>query len=240
VIPLEIVRDHLIAQWPGVGRVVIDTGSPVTVPGADHLVPGGLDIARLGTLIGTRLDGLVGMDTLGRRPFLVDWAAGTLTVDPPADSRMSSGRVVPLQLQQGLPSVPVAISGQEQLVILDTGATVSYFVEGSVDMSNHIGVFRDFVREAKFVEFDTNLAEVDVTLAGLPFRVVAGIPPRSLDRTLRAIGVAGVVGRDVWKGARVLIDVPGRRAVITSRQSVEVPFRSAGPTDSHGNQETGR
>ena len=213
-IPLEIVRDHLIADWPGIGRVVIDTGSPVTVPGAGDLVPGGLNIARLGSLIGTRLDGLVGMDTLGAQPFVVDWSASRLVLGT-ADG-VAGGRVVPLELRQGLPVVPMTIGGAERPVILDTGATVSYFVRGLVDMANPTGVFHDFVREADFVEFDTPLAAVDVTLGSLPFRLAAGIPPAHLDMCLRAIGVAGVVGRDVWKNARVAIDVPGARAVIDS------------------------
>jgi hypothetical protein len=213
-IPLEIVNDHLVADWPGIGRVVVDTGSPVTVPGAGDLVPGGLNIARLGSLIGTRLDGLVGMDTLGAQPFVVDWAASRLVLG--AVDGVAGGRAVALELRQGLPVVPMTIGGAERPVILDTGATVSYFVQGLVDMANPTGVFRDFVREADFVEFDTPLATVDVTLGGVPFRLTAGVPPRHLDMWLRAFGVAGVVGRDVWRNARVAIDVPGARAVIDS------------------------
>ena len=107
---LEVVDGHLIADLGG--RFLLDTGSPVSFSttgranwgGRDCELPTsalGLDADELANLVGEPLDGLIGGDLLGLRPFTIDLERRVCRVDEVGSDRDTTE--VRIRLVLGVP-----------------------------------------------------------------------------------------------------------------------------------------
>jgi hypothetical protein len=76
------------------------------------------NVASLLPQIGNRIDAIIGMNSLIRVPFRIDFEARMMTLRPPDSLPASS----PIEVQAGLPVITVLLEGEPVRLLLDTGA----------------------------------------------------------------------------------------------------------------------
>jgi len=217
--PLEIHDDHPIARIDG-RRCLIDTGSPVSIGeqpvwllGAQHPLQRevmGLTPAALSEMAGTPLDALLGADVLHAGPCLFDWNHGTI-----AFSRSPipfEGEAVPTRRVMGIPIVTFRHRGEAVSGFLDSGTKLSYMPAERTAGLPPDGETEDFY--PGFGRFTTSTVRAPVELGGFPFEARFGVLPDMLVMTLGLAGVSWLLGSDVFKRFRVLLDLSASRVAV--------------------------
>ena len=115
--------------------LLLDTGAPgsfvaggrVTLLGTSHNVATsfmGLDAPGLAALVGRQVDGLLGMDILGRVDMLLDAPRGLVTFSDEPIEMVSEP--LPIDDVLGVPVVEARINGRPARMFFDTGASLGY------------------------------------------------------------------------------------------------------------------
>ena len=208
---IELVRGYILVNDDRGSKLLIDTGSPlsfhaegvISLGGETFGVPTSLvevDSGYVTDNVGTRIDGLVGMDILGRDGLLVDIPKGRVVLGCPTDGM----KRVPSRQVFGYVFVDMDIRGRRTTVILDTGAPVSY-VSGSLTEGLEVAdTVEDFNPSVPGGTFVTPVYDFPATFAGETFGMRAGHLPH-LMQALTCFGVDGVVGMELLKRHPFLI-----------------------------------
>ena len=102
---------------PGLLLGIIDTGPLSVIVG---------DLASFESHLGVRVDGMIGLDVLGRQDFVVDYESATIAFGTaPGNSRRPFGPAeasVPFELGPGYAVVSLDVEGQLFRLMVDTGA----------------------------------------------------------------------------------------------------------------------
>mgnify|MGYP001767698741 CR=1 FL=1 len=200
IYPYHLHDGHLIADLDG-RAVLLDTGSPtsfgrgaaIRLDGRDYPWAGGfmgLDAKMLAGLVGTELEGLLGMDVLQNLDLRIDPASGTSELSHellPLD-----GQIVPTDSCMGIPLVAASVGVQAVRCFLDTGARLSYFTREIAGEYESAGETEDFY--PGFGRFFTPTWRVPVTLAGVTLPLLAGVLPAALQGLLAMGGAGGILG----------------------------------------------
>jgi len=206
------------------GRFLVDTGSPTsfargrlvsfggTSAGVGDSAMGVLDPDELSGHVGTRLDGLIGMDVL--RQHRLTFVQNRLFVGD-GEEGMGSGATlrdsdfVSLDTDDfmGIPVVSLNVNQKTVRMFVDTGAKVSYLdpdmlAEFTVEETIH-----DFY--PGMGEFDVGVSEVWADLKGWPLKAKFGRLPALLQMSLMVGGVNGIIGRDLFNAYSIRIERGG-------------------------------
>ena len=200
---IELFDGHVLVALPE-GRFLIDTGSPLSFARTGRVSFGGmetdlapslpgLDADGLSRLVGTSLDGLIGMDILGR--FVVTFGRRELSVDEgapsepdPAFTELETDGVM------GIPVVAVLANGRTARMFVDSGAKISYLAPERLAGLPVEETLHDFYPGAG--EFDVEVSTAGCELGGHSFRAKYGRPPVLVRTVLSMYGVDGIIGRD--------------------------------------------
>ena len=223
-VAFEPHRDHIVLVALRGRRFVLDTGSPVSMGrgtfkllGVSHRLSRGaprFDLERVGNLIGTRLDGLIGTDVVARTPFRIEWDSSAVFFD--ADPAPAKGVVVPMQALFGIPRVECKVAGRAVSALVDTGAAISFLAEPWDGLLKPTGERHEFFLSATGLEeFDTPLRTLPVK-CGKSFDSTFGQLPASLAPAVKSMGIAATLGADLWKSFLVTFDIAGGRMVVGS------------------------
>ncbi|MBO4568918.1 MAG: hypothetical protein J5674_02945 [Candidatus Methanomethylophilaceae archaeon] len=208
---IELVRGYILVNDDRGSKVLIDTGSPLSFHADGIVALGGrtfnvrtslmgVDDGYVTDNVGTRIDGLVGMDVLGECGILVDVPGGRIVLSHPTDGMTR----VPSSVEFGYVFLDMDMHGRGTTVIFDTGAPTSYvsasFTKGLVPV-DHVVDFNPSVPGGKF---ETLIFEFPATFAGKAFTMRAGHLPH-LAQALTYFGVGGVVGMELLKQRPFLI-----------------------------------
>jgi hypothetical protein len=217
--PLEFHDDHPIARIDG-RRCLIDTGSPVSLGerplwllGAQRSLQRevmGLTVAAVSEMVGTPLDALLGADALHAGPFLFDWNRATIsfsTAPIPFE-----GVAVPTRRVMGIPIVTFRQGDEALAAFLDSGAKLSYMPAERTAGLPSDGDAEDFY--PGFGRFTTGTVRATVELGGHAFEARFGVLPKMLVMTLGLAGVGWILGSDVFKQFRVLVDLAASRVTV--------------------------
>jgi hypothetical protein len=217
--PLQIFDDHPIARIDG-KHCLVDTGSPVSIGEQPLWLLGaqrplqrdvmGLTAAGLSEMVGTPIDALLGADVLHAGPFLFDWNHGTIGF-----SRAPipfEGAAVPTRRVMGIPIVTFRFGEEAVSGFLDSGAKLSYMPADRTSGLPPDGEAEDFY--PGFGRFTTNTVRATVELGGYPFEARFGVLPDMLVMTLGLTGVSWILGSDVFKRFRVLVDLAASRVAV--------------------------
>ncbi len=200
VLPLEIVDDHMLVVLED-EVCLIDTGAPVSM-GAPAIVSAEL---------GWRVDRVLGMDELGRQAVLLDWPGRTVTFGYDIDDG-DAGDVIPARPRAGLYQIEVATPVGPRWAFLDTGAPLSYGSARACAGLTSIGARRDF--HPGVGVFTVEQYRMAVGIGARRFDAVFGVLPESLLRLLTIVGSDGwIIGSDVFRDRRVVLDFPNDRIV---------------------------
>ena len=197
-------------------KVLVDTGSPlsfhsggvIAVDDETVTVPTTLLVADSGYVtknVGTKVDGLVGMNILERKGVLIDIPGGRLVIGQPTQgmTRVPSRYLrVPL-LGVGYMCVDMDIRGKQVKVIVDTGAPVSYVDPSLTEGLAEKETVKDFSPEAG--EFETPIFEFPAAFAGQAFEMRAGHLPKLMQLEISMLGIDGVVGMELLKRQPMLL-----------------------------------
>lgn len=210
--PIRIARGHILVTDDRGAVLLVDTGSPlsfqsdgtVSLGGDAFGVPAslmGVDAAYLSGKAGERVDGLVGMDIIGRAGLLVDVPGGRVVFGCPAEG----WRRIPSRLGMGYLSVELTVRDRVAEVILDTGAPTSYVSEAFTEGLPSVGTVEDFNPFVPGDVFRTLLFALPVSFAGQSFTMRAGHLPAVMGPMLSLLGADGVVGMELLQRQPLLL-----------------------------------
>ena len=208
------------------GIFIIDTGAPTSFSRRGKLSFGGrqidvpinamgmLDADTLSGYVGTRLDGLIGMDVL-KKFKLTFFARSTLFVeksggDDNSIAPISDSSFLPLETNDfmGIPVVSMKVDKRPVRMFVDTGAKVSYLDPQMLVDFKVEGTIHDFYPGVG--EFDVDISTVWCDLNGWPFPAKFGRLPALLQMTLMFGGVDGIIGHDIFDSYTIRFECGGR------------------------------
>ena len=223
-LPLVFRKDHLFVRY-GKGLLLMDTGSPqsfgslpsLTIAGKQFgNLPGdfpGVNVEELSRFIGIKMAGLLGTDVMNQFDVLIDIPDGTVTF---SESEIKfKGRKIPIEgLVMGVPIITVKIKGKPFRMFFDTGASIAYLNGDIPDGFQYLGQVRDFYPTDGW--FMAEVFNLDFLVGKNPYRVRCGLLPEKaekLRRGLEIMGVAGLIGIDLFKG-RPIGYFPKRKLIL--------------------------
>jgi putative NIF3 family GTP cyclohydrolase 1 type 2 len=223
---LTIKDGYILMKVDGKEQLaLLDTGCPFTASSGEPLVLfgenvsrnagfGGLSLDELSGYLGVRVEHIVGMDVLGRYPWLLDWQGRKVTIF--RKPQEFGGTVVPAwQGQQGHVLLEFEVGGEKKTANLDSGAPLQFKPLGH-------GAGRPVREQEDFSPlisdyFTTPVYRVPIKFAGETFEAEFGVLPSKLRKFLDLIGVEWVLGSDVLKRHPIYWDLPnGRLHVLNS------------------------
>lgn len=216
IIPLDIVADHLVGQHRG-RPALFDTGCPMTIPAP----------AMIAHELGRPIHWLVGNDTLGRTPFIVDWSGRRIVLEAPP----FPGPSVALRSQLGLyrTEIEVEAAGVHEAII-DTAAPISYGPAGAFAGLQKVGRRTDF--HPLLGRFETDIYQARVTVGALSFDCTFGELPAELQAILPLAGSNGwIIGSDLFRDRAVRMDYNAGTLtdVTASLCAQDASYSKAGP-----------
>lgn len=221
--PFFAAENHVFAEIPE-GRVLVDTGSPLsfasggamTFGGQTHRVPGRIgsfDAAAIGRLVTGPCVGLIGMDLLGGGDIVFDLPNGVLRVEPDGWTAPANASFARLRTVLGTPVVAAAVNGAHVSAVFDTGAQFGYLCGASLaDGLAQDGDIDDY--NPVLGEMHSAAWRVPVSLADVAFEHRCGLLDGLGSAMLRMIGVSAVVGCSLLTNHMVaLLGSRGRLAI---------------------------
>lgn len=148
---------------------------------------------------GLPIVGLLGMDILGCFDHVIDCTAQTIALSRAQQDCW--GDVITLTQFMGTPVLPVTIADRDYAMVLETGASISYFQDASIKDFPSAGTTQDFY--PGYGRYETETHEVTMTLGGQTFTLRCGILPDALSVMMEMTGTTGVVGNELLRDRKV-------------------------------------
>ncbi len=201
---IKLSNGHILIEG-GNGRLLVDTGSPLSFHESGRLILGGQEFSVPTSLMGTdaeyvsnnvheRVSGLVGMDLIGRLGGVrIDVPAGKLAFGCGTDGMMR----IPSHVGMGYVFMDMTVNGRQVRVILDTGAPVSYVSPSLTKGLTPVGRVTDFNPMVPGDTFETPIFEIPASFAGKDYTMRAGHLPQLMGAAISLLGVEGVVGMEI-------------------------------------------
>ena len=201
---IKLTNGHVLIEG-GNGRLLVDTGSPLSFHESGRLILGGQEFSVPISLMGTdaeyvsehvhdRVSGLVGMDVIGRLGGVrIDVPAGKLTFGGGTEGMTR----IPSHVGLGYVFMNLTVNGRQVQVILDTGAPVSYVSPSLTEGLTPVDRVKDFNPVVPGGTFETPIFEFPASFAGHDFPMRAGHLPKLMGAAISLLGVKGVVGMEI-------------------------------------------
>lgn len=201
---IKLTNGHILIEG-GNGRLLVDTGSPLSFHESGRLILGGQAFSVPTSLMGTdaeyvsdnvhdRVSGLVGMDLIDRLGGVrIDVPAGKLTFGCGTEgmTRVSSHTGL------GYVFMDLTVNGRVVQVILDTGAPISYVSPSLTEGLTPVDRVTDFNPMVPGGTFETPIFAFPASFAGREFPMRAGHLPKLMGAAISLLGVKGVVGMEI-------------------------------------------
>ena len=150
---INLYDGHLIFNNNG-QKVLVDTGSPVTISRSNHFVfmdqeykcttsLMGHDISSISKMMGYDIDVLMGLDVIGDYKMLTDYKSAKVTFSS-EDIPFEPICTTPIIQEMGAICVILRVKGEDVRLFLDTGAKISYIAETYTSDETAIEVLEDF------------------------------------------------------------------------------------------------
>lgn len=219
---LQVHRGIPVFESDG-ARLAVVTGSPVSfasrpfrLMGQTYQLPatfGGITPETIGRHAGTHLDGVIGGDILARYECLLDAGQRRLVLSRGALGCDGMSLRTPLHLN--VPSAEVRIGARTGVALIDTGTRLSYIDPAAVT-GQPAGREKDFF--PALGEFETDVYDREIELAGLRVRGRFGVLPPALQQSLKALGAQWIIGSDLLTDLPLLLDLAHHRIMLVQQQ----------------------
>jgi Ca-activated chloride channel family protein len=193
------------------GRVPVRlVGQPFHLPSS--VVPG-VTAESIGQYLGTTIDAVIGGDLLQQFECLID--LGTKRVVLSHGSLGCDGVSLRTPLLLDVPTAEITVGARQGVAFLDTGARLSYIDPAAVT-GRPVGREKDFFPLVG--EFETDVYEAEIELAGLRLRGRFGVLPQPLQQEMAALGAQWVIGSELLQQFPLLLDLQHHRIMIVQQQ----------------------
>ena len=210
---IDLFDGHLILEDHGL-KVLVDTGSPVTMGRDNHFEFMGQQhqcltsifgrgISDISSLMGYDIDVLMGMDLLERFYIKTDYQGKEITFSTdeiPFESICS----VPIMRENGAAYVDLTVDGQTERFALDTGAKISYIDNSFTHGETIVDTKEDF--HPLTGNYSTPIFAKEATIGGQTIPVKFGNLPPEIAIILQIAGIYGAIGFDLFNAFTVLMD----------------------------------
>ena len=193
---------HIIANFEG-KRMLLDTGATETFFDEHR----GIHVDDISRMIGTPLDGVVGMDRLKGR--VVSLSKHAIHINGGVPERAG----VPLTFVGGIPCVDIRINEVPCRALVKTGAAVSYIVDPLLLRDKHTRVVEDF--HPAYGRFKVRMFVNYFSIGDKNFFADAGELPDAFT-SLSASGIGAVIGTDLLDRFDVVMDFSANRLYLIS------------------------
>lgn len=212
---------HLIINDNG-QKVLVDTGSPVTIGRSDHFVfidqeyncttsYFGQNIPSISRMMGYDIDVLMGLDVIGEYEMLTDYKSAKVTFSS-EDIPFEPVCTTPIIREMGAICVILRVKGKDVKLALDTGARISYISESYTLDEAEIEVREDF--NPAIGQFKTPIYAMEASVDGQSFPVNFGVLPSLLAMSLQMVGIEGAIGYDLFNKYKVLLDFKNNKMLL--------------------------
>ncbi len=219
---VELHRGVPVIVCQGV-RAAIVTGTPnsfgrlpLRILGREHRLPVeilGVTAESIGQHLGTTIDAVIGGDLLREFECLIDLGRGKVVFSHGSLGCDGVSLRTPLQLD--VPSAEIRLGARHGVAFLDTGARLSYMDPAAVS-GRPVGREKDFFPMGG--EFETDVYEAEIELAGLRFSARFGLLPRLLQQSMAALGGQWVIGSELLRQFPVLLDLQHHRIMLVQHE----------------------
>ena len=206
---IRLVRGHILLA-NGAEMLLVDTGSPLScheagridLAGGHFSVPASIPLYNIGAdylseKIGEHVNGLVGMDIIGRFPVKIDLPGKKMTFGCSTDGMRRLPSSIGLM---GYVLVDMTVNGRPARIVLDTGAPISYVSPSYTEGLEAVDRATDF--HPSLIggndSFETPIFEFPASFAGCDFTMRAGHIPGMTGLELRLLRASGVVGLELF------------------------------------------
>lgn len=202
---------------------LVDTGNPSTIangniqdfcgqewPAVSSFM--GADLTSLSEMVGYQLDAMIGLDLMKHFIVTFDYANNKVTFST-IDEIFDNQNVTPMDISQlaGI-TTEIEINGQIEKCIIDTGARLSYLMGKQPENAVFVGHQSDYHPLAS--HFETDVYEMQASIAGKPFTMRFGKLPQILKMALGLARVKVIIGCDLLSQYRVIIDFPHHKLML--------------------------
>ena len=218
---INLYDGHLIINNNG-QKVLVDTGSPVTISRSDHFVfmdqeyncstsLMGHDISSISKMMDYDIDVLMGMDVIENYEMLTDYKSEKVTF---SSDKISFEQIstTPIARVMGVVCVILRVKGKDVKLALDTGAKISYIAESYTLDESEIEVREDF--NPAIGQFETPIYAMEASIDGQSFPVNFGKLPSLLAMSLQMVGIEGAIGYDLFSAFKVLLDFKNNKLLL--------------------------
>lgn len=215
----EIIDGHLILLVDDM-RYIIDTGAPVSVSESQTITIAGqaktvaqdymgYTPALLSEYIGTRINGIVGVDVLNNNDMLIYPSNSKIIISP--NTLELDGEVIELTDFMGIPAISATLSNTTYKFIFDTGAKLSYMNPELINNLQRRGEVEDFY--LGFGTFNTETYLATLTIGTQNIDLIVGVLPEALLNMLRLTNTSGIIGSAFLDSYKVLY-APRRNIIV--------------------------
>jgi hypothetical protein len=193
---------HIIADFEG-KRMLLDTGATETFYDEHR----GIHVDEISRVIGTPLDGVVGMDRLMGR--VVSLSKNAIHINGGVPERAGA----PLTFVGGIPCVDIRINEVPCRAMIKTGATVSCIADPLLLRDKHTRVVEDF--HPVYGRFKVRMFVNYFSIGDKNFFADAGELPSEFT-ALSSSGIDAVIGTDLLDRFDMVMDFCGNRLYLIS------------------------
>jgi hypothetical protein len=199
---LPIITDKLGQKF------IVDTGSPSTFCDSGQVelydcvvnVPKKImqvDASYLQENVGIRLDGLLGLDILGKKSFSIQYNSLSFTIYDSINELQVRDELQYFEATAMFFKIPVSINGASVNLILDTGAHISYLNSEYVSFdTKNLRSTNDF--NPLLGNFEVSIVdEFEYSINGNTIIHEVGLSPSQLKTMLGQLRVGGVFGYEL-------------------------------------------
>jgi len=192
-------RHHLFADLDG-RRVLVDTGSPVSMSASD--------LGGIVDRVGVNFETLVGMDQLADHRLDFDLPGGKMSARRDGGEDELVGH--PCDAIERVPIIEAEFEGEVLRAVLDTGSPLCYCPAYLLEQSLPVGQFEDF-HPLLADSFRTPIHRAVITTGGAKIQVPAGRLPHDLRLLLEGFEAQAILGLPLLRGRRIWLDARYRR-----------------------------
>lgn len=200
---------------------LLDTGAPSSVSNDRQIIflddnlsvhqnYLGFTVEKLSEFVGTKIDVLLGADTLSNYSTLINASKNKITFSK--DKLELNGEQFSFETFMGIPIINFVFNGNHYRAFLDTGAALSYIKSSLVSGLISNGNKSDFY--PGFGQFTTNTYLATIQVSNKSLNVVFGNLPSILETTLLMAGVDGIIGFDFFNSFEVLMNYIDEKIII--------------------------
>ena len=209
-LPLKLTNGHIFVELNG-DLWLIDTGAPTSFGVAQSITlcdeqftldPGYQSYTADDITLYTEVTstGLIGVDILNRFDIIFDFTGGKLIFS--TTELTCDGKSVYMDDFMGIPIITVQVGDNDHRMIFDIGAQISYFIDDSLTEFPSAEIFKDF--HFTIGHYETETYNVPMSLGDIVFTLrCGGTLPGTINATLTAASVQGIIGNDVLKDRKV-------------------------------------